>query len=69
MSKDMDEINKEAMRQIVEAAEGGDTETQFELAEMYRKGDMVAEDPKKAMEWYRRCAMKLLGREEDEDDD
>lgn len=46
--------NIQSLQQL--AAENNDAEAQFELAEAYRTGDGIAENPAEALRWYRAAA-------------
>lgn len=58
-----------AARPIAElrtAAQAGDADAQYELAEVYRMGRGVTADPEAAIMWYRRAATKGHARASDE---
>lgn len=49
---------KEAAKWIMLVAEKGDATAQYQIAEMYEKGEGVPKSAKKAARWYRKVALK-----------
>ena len=50
------------IKQIREAAIQGDTTAQFNLGNMYYKGEGVPKDNREAVKWYRKAAEQVTGR-------
>jgi len=49
-------LPKERVKQIIQKAESGDVEAQFEMGMMYYYGRGVLQDYNEAIKWYRKAA-------------
>jgi TPR repeat protein len=55
-------LKTKSIQEIKEAAEGGDAEAQYLLAAAYFKGEGIAQDKARSLQWYRCSALKGFSR-------